>query len=515
MRRTAGALALATALIIPLALSCDDSSSPMSVPDPTPSTLSLALGGGKAGGNALSLGGGTDAYCVQVSWTECPDADFAYYVLYRSQTAGIQDDPSVSDTSFVITEISETGHVDTRVEEGNTYHYALQTVNTADVAAWSNEESIDVPVTQPPDPAVLSGSYTGNVMWPQNSLSWTENSQEVFYSYVLYRSEEPGIEDDPSSARVMDVFYRPTEIAYEDNDLLGSTTYHYAIRTWDQHERCSWSNEIAVSVPEVPDLLTVFFIDPTEGSYSGDAILLRTPQGRSYLIDGGYWNGGWSCGEAKVLPLLDSLSISELDGMVGTHPHADHIGGLIAVLDSIPVGTVWDSGWPYGASWIYEDYLEAIVGNGADYVTPRRGDMLDWDDKLAVETLHPVEPLPSSNVNNSSVTLRVTFDQVSFLFTGDLETSGGENDIMDAVEDISADVLKVGHHGSNTSTSSAWLEAVDPDYGAIEVGAGNPYGHPHPTVTARLESYGVDILRTDLDGSFIIATDGTEIYVWE
>ena len=107
----------------------------------------------------------------------------------------------------------------------------------------------------------------------------------------------------------------------------------------------------------------------------------------------------------------------------------------------------------------------------------------------------------------------------SFLFTGDLETTGGENVILSAlsqgfIDDISADVLKVGHHGSYTSTSISWLEAVDPDYAAIEVGYGNPYGHPHNEVVQRLENYGALIYRTDQDGTFIISTDGNTLEVY-
>ena len=205
--------------------------------------------------------------------------------------------------------------------------------------------------------------------------------------------------------------------------------------------------------------------------------------------------------------------------MVGTHPHSDHIGGLVAVLEAIPVETVWDSGWPYSASWIYEEYLDAIIDNGADYVIPRRGDILQWGEEITVECLHPVDPLNSGNMNNASITLRVTYGNVSFLFTGDLETSGGENVILDAVEqgiidDISAQILKVGHHGSSTSTSWTWLSEVNPGYAAIEVGSGNPYGHPTDEVINRLENYGAEILRTDIHGDFIISTDGSEIFTY-
>ena len=183
----------------------------------------------------------------------------------------------------------------------------------------------------------------------------------------------------------------------------------------------------------------------------------------------------------------------------------------------MPVTTVWDSGFPYSTA-TYLAYLQAIDDNGADYVTPRRGDILEWDENLTVECVHPVEPL-GSDPNNASICLRITFENVSFLFTGDLETTGGEEIILAAlsqgiIDDISADVLKVGHHGSYTSTSSSWLQTVDPDYAAIEVGYGNPYGHPHNEVVQRLENYGAQIYRTDQDGTFIITTDGNTLEVY-
>jgi len=268
------------------------------------------------------------------------------------------------------------------------------------------------------------------------------------------------------------------------------------------------------------DPLVVFFIDPGFEEYSGDAALVCTPEGRHYVIDGGMFTNyppAWDCGLERILPLLDSLDVTYLDGIVGTHPDADHIGGLISVLDSIPVGTVWDSGWPYASTWTYEQFLSAVWNNGADYVIPRRGDILNWVSELAVEVIHPVEPLDPASTNNASITIRFTYGEVSFLFTGDLETNGGEDVILAAlasgiIDDISADVLKVAHHGSSSSTCDAWLDAVNPSIACIEVGSGNPYGHPHWEVLNRLESRNITIHRTDLEGTFYLSSDGDSLY---
>ncbi len=268
------------------------------------------------------------------------------------------------------------------------------------------------------------------------------------------------------------------------------------------------------------DPLIIFFINPTYAEYSGDAMLVCTPGGRNFIIDAGMYSGydpPWDCGLERVLPLLDSLGITNLDGAVGTHPHADHIGGMISVYESLPVVTAYDSGWPYGGTWTYETYLQAIWDNGSDFVTPRRGDYLNWGPELTVEVIHPVDPLSPSNANNASIVIRLTYEEVSFLFTGDLETNGGEDVILASlstgeIEDISADVLKVGHHGSATSTCTQWLAAVNPSIAAICLGAGNPYGHPHGEVLNRLHGRGITIYRTDLDGTFYISSDGEDVY---
>lgn len=265
--------------------------------------------------------------------------------------------------------------------------------------------------------------------------------------------------------------------------------------------------------------LIVYFIDPTYAEYSGDAILVCTPGGRNFVIDAGDrgYDPQWDCGEERVLPLLDSLGVTYLEGAVGTHPHSDHIGGLISVYETIPVVSAYDSGWPYGGSWTYETYLQAISNNGSDLIIPRRGDYFNWGPELTVEVIHPVDPMSPSNMNNSSIVLRLTYEEISFLFTGDLETNGGEDTILAAlsegvIQDISADVLKVGHHGSFTSTCTQWLAKVNPSIAAICVGAGNPYGHPHSEVVNRLNGRNITIYRTDLDGTFYLSSDGEDVY---
>ena len=195
---------------------------------------------------------------------------------------------------------------------------------------------------------------------------------------------------------------------------------------------------LAIGAPFLPssdaaaDPLTIWFVDPTFDDYSGDAILVRTPDGGNYVVDGGERDlPDWDCGRDRLAPLLDSLEIAALDGMVATHPHADHIGGLIYLLQHYPVASVWDNGLVY-ATYTYEQYMDAVEASGATYAVARRGDFLDWGDSLTVEVLHPVDPLGQFSVNSTSIVIRVTYGSISFLLTGDLETADGESEPEEA-----------------------------------------------------------------------------------
>ena len=517
-------------------LSCSEPSGPLDVSNPTESILTVTLDEKSSlrsntgnrfsslpaehsiGAELVLARNDKGEYQSVAVWTQCPDDNFAWYAIYRSQTPGIASNTSNADTSVIFSSVSGTSWIDTGISEGNTYYYAVRTMNDEDLDSWSNEDSVVVPAVTPPTSSTLTGVYTGGGTFGQITLGWTECPDTDFYCYNLYRSTSPDIEGDPLSAEIVSTYEQSGETAYEDNEVEGLTSYYYAVETLNESQLSSWSNEVSITTPDLTPRLTVFFIDPSHNNfYSGDAILLKTPDNNYFLIDGGARAGSWSCGVEKVLPLLDSLGADSLDGIVATHPHSDHIGGLIGVLENVPVTTVWDSGFEHSTA-TYENYLQAIDDNGSDFIIPRRGDILDWDENLTVECIHPVEPL-GSDANNASIVLRITFENVSFLFTGDLETTGGENVVLSAIsqgliDDISADVLKVGHHGSNTSTSSSWLQAVDPDYAAIEVGYGNPYGHPHAEVVQRLENYGALIYRTDQDGTFIITTDGNTLEVY-
>lgn len=364
----------------------------------------------------------------------------------------------------------------------------------------------------PPTPSGLSATVleSGAV-----HLSWNQCPDPDFESYTLWRSGNSGIADDPSLATAVFSGMDVLSMVFTDSTASPGQYSYYALETRNTSGLKAWSNEVTVFVPDPDPVLTVFFIDPTWGSLSGDAILVRTPGGGNYLIDGGSSVPQWSCGTDVIIPLLDSLGVSHLDGIVATHPHSDHIGGLVDVLGTVTVDTVWDCGWPGEASDLYEQFLDEVDACGARYVVARRGMTLDWGQDLTVRVLHPASNLGSGSMNNASIVLMVTFGEVNVLLAGDLETAGGEESVMSAFSpfELRACVLKVGHHGSSDATGYPWLEAVQPQIGVIEVGAGNPYGHPHPELLNRLSTSGTAVYRTDLNGTVRIETDGQTVNV--
>ena len=247
------------------------------------------------------------------------------------------------------------------------------------------------------------------------------------------------------------------------------------------------------------DELAVYYLDVGQG----DAILLQQ-NGATMLIDTGD-NGI----ENQLLEQLQQLNVTELDYLVCTHYHADHIGGVVEVLQNITVKRVL---LPSGTSTTqtYEDMLDAIEEKGIATSFPKIG----YTGQLGEAEFQVVGPKyeDSDNQNDNSLMIRVQFGNASFLFTGDAESTE-EADTMATGYEIQADVLKVGHHGSSTSTSERFLQAVNPVCAVISCGAGNDYGHPHEETLDTLSSAGVTVYRTDLSGAITMLTDGSTIRV--
>ncbi|NLZ53171.1 MAG: DNA internalization-related competence protein ComEC/Rec2 [Thermoanaerobacteraceae bacterium] len=254
----------------------------------------------------------------------------------------------------------------------------------------------------------------------------------------------------------------------------------------------------------------VTFIDVGQG----DSILIQTKDKKFILIDGGgtpaYSNSDFDTGEDIILPILYSKGIKQIDLVVFTHFDDDHAKGLLSILKSMKVKNII-----YGLSEdcdVYREMLEIAKQKRIKTIQVSRGDSFIVDN-AAFEVLHPVKDAPYSSGNNNSVVLKMSYNSVSFLFTGDLEYEG-EQSLISSRSDIKAHVLKIGHHGSLTSTSREFLSKVNPMYGVITVGADNKFGHPSPQVINLLKESGITVFRTDINGaiSFKIFRDNVKIY---
>jgi competence protein ComEC len=255
------------------------------------------------------------------------------------------------------------------------------------------------------------------------------------------------------------------------------------------------------TAPAGREPLTVMFLDIGQG----DATLIRSPGGRTMLIDGG---NGTSDADNVILPALQAWGSDRLDVMVITHPDQDHIGGLSRVIEAVPVGQVVLTGQVH-TTQTYEHLLTAIRDKKLPAVRARGGMSLDFDPALVTAILGPTDALvESDDTNNASIVIRMTYSAVAFLFIGDAEETE-ESVILNSGADVHAQILKVGHHGSRNSTSPDWLQAVSPQVGIISVGKNNRYGHPHPEVLQWLSQFGVKVYRTDQQGTISIVTDGT------
>ncbi len=244
--------------------------------------------------------------------------------------------------------------------------------------------------------------------------------------------------------------------------------------------------------------LVVHYIDVGQA----DSIFIELPNSETLLIDAGNEENG-----PQIVNYIKALGYNKINYLVATHPHADHIGGMAYVVNNLTIGTIY---MPKVATTTqtYADLLTAIASKGLTVTTAKAGVSLININDFKVVMLAPNKD-QYDDLNNYSAVIKITYKNNSFLFMGDAEELS-ENEITG---DVSADVLKVGHHGSSSSTGQTFLNKVNPKYAVISVGADNDYGHPAQTTLDKLTAIGATIFRTDKDGTVIFTSDGTNITV--
>jgi beta-lactamase superfamily II metal-dependent hydrolase len=244
---------------------------------------------------------------------------------------------------------------------------------------------------------------------------------------------------------------------------------------------------------DLQDELKVHFIDVGQG----DAILIDLDE-TEILIDG----GGRSPG---VVAYVDDYIDGTLEVMVATHPHADHIGGLIEVLNNFQVDQIWHNG-DASTSQTYAEFINTVQSEGAEVNIAKRGDQINTDD-LTFIIFNPY--VLGEDTNNNSIVLHLKYGEIDFLFTGDAEKEA-ENDML--VQSIvplpEIEILKIGHHGSKTASSEFFLEFTRPETAIYMAKVDNSYGHPHEETLLALTDIGAEIYGTDIFGTITITTDG-------
>lgn len=244
------------------------------------------------------------------------------------------------------------------------------------------------------------------------------------------------------------------------------------------------------------DCLNIYCMDVGQG----DCTYMIFPDGKTMLIDAGERD------EDAYLKLNDYIT-DKIDYFVLTHPHSDHAGGAEDVLNTYNVDKIFMPD-ATNTSPFYENLIDKISREKLTVIEAKAGVIIHDNDNLRVEIISPGER-GYNDINNMSAVIKITYNENAFLFMGDAEKEVEQ----DLITDVKSDFIKVGHHGSNTSSTKSFLDRVSPKYAVISVGEFNDYNHPHNEVLKRFEQIGTDIYRTDLMGNIFVSSDGKNIEI--
>lgn len=255
-----------------------------------------------------------------------------------------------------------------------------------------------------------------------------------------------------------------------------------------------------------PAKLTVTYFDVGQG----DAALLNTPSRKNILIDAGVWSPGYNSGKSVIFPHLKTKGIEKLDAVILSHPHADHIGGIIDLIEKIPIDVIYNSGYQYESN-LYQNYIALAKEKSIPVKSLQAGDSLSIDPALLFLVLGPDGNIYNSDPNEHSVVLNVIYGESEFLFTGDAGIHQEERLLHQYGDLLDTDVLKVGHHGSRTSSGIQFLNEVTPKLAVISLAESNRFRHPHRAAVNRLGQTDAELLFTSMEKAIILESDGTRI----
>jgi competence protein ComEC len=251
----------------------------------------------------------------------------------------------------------------------------------------------------------------------------------------------------------------------------------------------------------------------------GDAILVEFPHGEVMLYDAGPKTVSSDAGERTVVPFLKRNGIRAIDAAVISHAHADHFGGFAAVLREIEVRSMYESGQPSSNAW-YREVLDQLEAKGIPRVRVQAGDIIEGVKNVRLYVLHPSPDFVQSpgdnnhwNLNNASVVILIQYGMVRIILTGDAEMEAERYMVYIYHDFLDSEILKVGHHGSSTSSTERFIDLISPEKALISVGRLNRFRHPSNTVIDRLNDKKVSIYRTDYHGASVVETCGREVHV--
>ena len=270
------------------------------------------------------------------------------------------------------------------------------------------------------------------------------------------------------------------------------------------------TDDSAETVADTDGELEIHHIDVGQG----DATFIITPGGETILID----SGDWRQSGQQVIEYLDELGVEQIDHLVATHGHADHIGGhdeIIAYYETEHdgIGAAYDSGVA-ATSQTYERYLDAIEEYDVELFEVEEGDELPIEDEqLTALVLNPPAGNSGTDLHANSVSIVFEFSEFRYLTTGDAETAAEQRMIDDWADELEADAYHAGHHGSSTSSTEPFMNEVQPSIAIISSGYDSQYGHPHDEVLERFDEFGIETYWTGVHGDIVLVTDGEAIDV--